>query len=256
MDYTLQDGKFKGSTLAQVLSTYKGYTYLQYLHQLQPDLMIPRRVWQEIDTALGMNPQPPPCSPDEAAQFVLRFGKHKGQTLGHLARSIAGQGYLTFLCNKPDMFPDVKHHASIVLRNTPLLLPTLPEALQTRITFGKFTGRSIADVCKSYRGRIYIEWLLLKPKSSTPYLIQKALQVTMDQLIRPEGHSLAPAPEDEAFKLRFGLFRGQRLSDLVKRPDGRSWMRSVSESRYATWVQSQEIKWYLANIPEPLRMDG
>lgn len=247
MEFVLREGKYAGHSLKTVVNTYEGYRYIQYLHQLEPGLMIPQEVWNEIDNILRSNPTPPPCSFEESCAFKLRFGKNKGRTMGQLTQTIEGQGYLHFLVNEDQMFEDVKFHSSNVLANCHIILPKLNDAMKTRMTFGKYAGTYLEDIIKSYRGRIYVEWLLLKPKNSTPYAIRLALQVIMDQVIRPQGSKLIPTAEDEAHTLRFGLFRGEKISDIAKRPAGRAWMAQLAESRYATWVQQQELRWYLDN---------
>ncbi len=248
MDFQLTEGKFEGRNLDQLVCTYPGYKYLEYLHQLQPGLMIDQGTWDKIDLVMRTHPMIPECTVENARAFVLRFGKHKGRSLEMLASSIQGQGYLRFLSSKQDMFPDVRHHVKILLQNTPTLYPVLNTALGTVISFGKYTGRAIGDVAGSYRGRIYIEWVVSKRSPKTPYVVMKSLEVVMNEMIKPQGSSMEPTPEDRAYRLRFGIFRGKTYPDLILLDAGRSWMRQLAQSRYATWVQQQEIQWYLNNF--------
>jgi uncharacterized protein (DUF3820 family) len=97
-------------------------------------------------------------SPDvqEALAYVMPFGKFKHKkTLGQLASDWEGRHYLRFMATT-DVDAQLQMLIKAALENTEDVKPTLQQAGDTIIRFGKFSGMSLRDIVMQSGGANYL----------------------------------------------------------------------------------------------------
>ena len=120
---------------------------------------------------------------DTDDDYTLKFGIHRGTTLGMLAVSWDGRHYLKYLLTiKPNpltRFPQdetLPVRLRAVLAKYPEIKPTIGEASAAILRFGKYRGSTIADVCMAPGGCDYLFQYLIKWEDLLPQL-KEALEV-------------------------------------------------------------------------------
>jgi hypothetical protein len=112
-------------------------------------------------------------------EHVLTYGKHKGASLGELARTWPGRNYLRYLSGiKADS--EEGHLLQRVLEGTPEVECTAEDAGNTVLHFGKHRGTTLRDVVSKDKGAIeYFKWVLGWDKCPTE--ITEAVTVILEE---------------------------------------------------------------------------
>jgi uncharacterized protein (DUF3820 family) len=105
-------GKHRGELICDLAAARTGRAYLRWL-LTKDDLRDNTR--RAVEEAL-VSPEPP-LTYQEAREMQLYFGKYKGQTVGHTAKTTDGRKYLTGMANwkEFDMKDDLREGIHLVI---------------------------------------------------------------------------------------------------------------------------------------------
>lgn len=96
---------------------------------------------------------------DDAMKTKLRFGKRHGETLGEVAKTLDGWSYLEYLARWDQLNARTKEAVDLVLTSCPVPTAELDQSMSYALPFGKYKGMTLGDLCRSEKGRDYLEYL-------------------------------------------------------------------------------------------------
>jgi uncharacterized protein (DUF3820 family) len=240
LEIKMSTGKFKGLTLAEMIKSAQGFSYVKYLNSLGP-VTLDEETAEAIEVVLDSF-EPPKWTLAEGLAYHLPFGKHKGVALVELCNTWEGRDYLEFLA-KSKKANDAVEACKAVLEGTEPVDMTLSQALACRMPYGHYKGQTLEDIQRSYTGRKYLEWAKTTCSSTQ---IKCALK-QLFQMIAEEKDDLIPTPEDEKDRLRYGRYKGKCLKELAKSKRGRSWMEAMIKTHHVRGQAEKEFLYWLSH---------
>ena len=96
--------------------------------------------------------------PDDALEYKMPVGKHKGKALGDIASTWHGRRYLDFMQTK-GLYPETLRCIQSALQATPEVEMTLSEAGDVIVRFGQYRDTTLREICGKKGGLGYLKWV-------------------------------------------------------------------------------------------------
>ena len=99
----------------------------------------------------------PEISAEEALDYTLDFGKHRGEQLRSLCADWNNRRYLQYILSN-DPTPELQVSIELALKNTPEVPCSLDTAGDTTMPWGKFKGMLLREIVVQRGGMSYLLW--------------------------------------------------------------------------------------------------
>jgi len=175
---------------------------------------------------------------DAAMDFTMLAGKYEGITVGELVTSSVGYGYLQYLSTLDELTLDKETLDAVNMSLKFIKSPgwSLQEALPYVLPYGKHKGEALVELCNTWEGRDYLEYMVRQEKPSE---VREACKAVLDGT-EPMEMSLKHAL---ACRMPYGHYQGQSLEDIQRSYAGRKYLEWAK-----TTCRSSEMKCALKRI--------
>ena len=163
----------------------------------------------------------------------MKAGKFKGLTLSELIKSAQGYGYVQYLNTLGPVSLDEQTIEAIKMVLDAFDPPkwTLAEGLAYHLPFGKHKGVALVELCNTWEGRDYLEYMSKAEKDND---VREACKAVLEGT-EPVQMSLSQAM---ACRMPYGHYKGQTLEDIQRSYAGRKYLEWAKTTCSSTQIKS------------------